>query len=55
MIWTVTKKLVPVDLPMGRLSAENDHGHQLNIELPVGLLRTMEVGDRFSLTLERAD
>ncbi len=55
MTWTVKKKLVPIDLPIGRLTAENDEGHQLNIELPTDFLNKLEVGDRFTLTLERAD
>ncbi len=53
-MWTVTKTLVPLDLPFGRLTATNELGHELNIELPTDLLRTIQVGEKLILTLERA-
>jgi len=54
-MWIVTKKLVPVDIPIGRLSAKNEEGHELNIELPSDILKTIKVGDQLKLTIERAE
>jgi len=54
-MWIVTKKLVPVDIPIGRLSAKNEQGHELNIELPSEILKKINVGDQLNLTLERAE